>query len=70
MKDTGAAADNGKLKSLFTEEREGMIVVVGRAKHGLRKLFGKEYLPVLVSKSRIAYLIMLWVIKSTMIIVT
>ena len=60
MKDTRLASEEGKLKSLFIEERDGLIVVVGRAQKGLQKLFGKDSLPVLMRKSRIAFLIMLW----------
>ena len=60
MKDTKVAAENGKLRHLFCEERDGMVVVVGRAKKGMQKFFGKEFLPVIVGSSRVAYLIMLW----------
>ena len=63
MKDTRNAAEHGKLKSLFCEERDGMVVVVGRANHGLQKLFGKDFLPVLIGSSRVAFLIMLWAHK-------
>ena len=45
---------------MLVEERDGVIIVVGRAKKGLQKLFGKDCLPVLMSKSRVAELIMLW----------
>ena len=40
-----------------------MVVVVGRAKHGLQKFFGKNHLPVIMSFSRVAILVMLWVNK-------
>ena len=60
MKETREAQQNGKLKHLYLEERKGIIVVVGRAKAGLQKLFGKDCLPVLMSRSRVAVLIMLW----------
>ena len=60
MKDTRIAAESGKLGHLFCEERDGMVVVVGRAKQGMQKFFGKEFLPVIVGSSRVAFLIMLW----------
>ena len=63
MKDTRHALKGGKLRYLLCEEREGMIVVIGRAKHGLQKFFGKNYLPVIMSHSRVAFLIMLWAHK-------
>ena len=63
MKDTLTALEQGKLDHLFCEERDGMIVVVGRAQHGLQKLSGKDFLPVVINSSRIAFLIMLWAHK-------
>ena len=60
MKDTKVAEKSGRLSNLFCEEKDGMVVVVGRAKHGMQKFFGKEFLPVIVSSSRVAFLIMLW----------
>ena len=60
MEDTSTARDRGKLKSLFVDEKDGLIVVIGRAKTGMSKVFGKEFLPILMKTSRIAYLIMLW----------
>ena len=63
MSDTHSALVKGKLDSLCVEERDGLVVVVGRAPDGLHKLLGKEYLPVLMRSNRIAYLIMLWAHK-------
>ena len=60
MKDTRIAAESGKLGHLFCKERDGMVVVVGRANQGMQKFFGKEFLPVIVGSSRVAFLIMLW----------
>ena len=60
MVETKEAQENGRLKNLLVEERDGVIVVVGRSKKGIQKLLGKDCLPVLMSKSRVAELIMLW----------
>ena len=60
VSDTKIAANEGKLKSLLVEEREGLVVVTGRVSKGMCKVLGKEYLPVLTSKCRVAFLIMLW----------
>ena len=60
MIDTQNAVKEGKLKSLLVEEIEGLIVVKGRATKGMSKILGKEYLPVIMKQSRVAYLIMLW----------
>ena len=63
MEMTRDANSNGRLSSLCAEERDGLIVVCGRAKAGLQKFFGKDYLPVLMGRSRVAYLVMLWAHK-------
>ena len=60
MSDTQDAAKDGKLKSLLVEERNGLIVVIGRANKGINQLLGKDYLPVLTRQSRVAFLLMLW----------
>ena len=60
MSETRAAVKEDKLKSLLVEERDGLIVVVGRAKTGMSKFLGKEYLPVLMRKTRVTFLVMLW----------
>jgi len=60
MKETNAAREAGRLKNLCVEEKDRLIVVTGRAKSGLQKFFGKEYLPVLIGSSRVAFLVMLW----------
>ena len=60
MKETKKAQSDGHLKKLYLEERDGLIVVVGRASAGLSRICGKGYLPVIMAKSRIAVLIMLW----------
>ena len=60
MPETREAQKKGSLDSLCVEERDGLLVVTGRAKTGMQKFFGKEFLPILVAKSRLAFLIMLW----------
>ena len=60
MKETKKAHSDGHLKKLYLEERDGLIVVVGRASAGLSRICGKGYLPVMMANSRIAVLIMLW----------
>ena len=60
MEDTITAEEQGKLKHLFTVEKDGLIVVMGRAKAGLKHFFGKEFLPVIMSANRVAFLLMLW----------
>lgn len=59
MPDTIAALDSGKLKELDIQEVDGLKVVCGRAFVGLQKIFGKSNLPVIMSSTRVAYLIML-----------
>ena len=59
MKETRQAQSDGRLKKLCTEERDGLIVVVGRASAGLFRFCGKEYLPVVMAKSRVGVLLML-----------
>ena len=63
MVDTQNAIREGKLKSLPVEEKDGLIVVKGRASKGMSKILGKEYLPVITKQSRVAFLIMLWAHK-------
>ena len=63
MKETVTARELGRLKNLNVEEKDGLIVVSGRAKSGLQKFFGKNYLPVLIGSSRVAFLVMLWAHK-------
>ena len=59
MKDTDEACQQGKLRELDIQERNGMKVVVGRAKEGLREFYGQNYLPVIMGHTRIAELVML-----------
>lgn len=63
MSPTRQAVKEKKLTSLLVEEKDGLVVVVGRAKSGIHKILGKEYLPVIMRKTRVAYLIMLWAHK-------
>ena len=63
MKEKREALEAGRLKKLCVEERDQLIVVVGRAKSGIQKFFGKDYLPVLIGSSRVAFLVMLWAHK-------
>ena len=44
-------------------EKDQLIVVIGRAKSGLQKIFGKDYLSFLICYSRVAFLVMLWAHK-------
>ena len=60
MSDTQDAVKDGKLMSLLVEERDGLIVVIGRASKGINELLGKNYVPVLMRQSRVAFLLMLW----------
>ena len=59
MKETEEAIEKGRLRELDVRDQDGIKVVVGRAKAGLQKFFGKESLPVLMGRSRVAELIML-----------
>ena len=58
MKDTVDAEKKGRLKELDLQQVDGMRVVIGRAKTGLRTLFGQNYLPVILGSTRVAELIM------------
>ena len=63
MPATNKAAVEGRLKHLSPMQHArypDMLVVVGRAVKGLQQNFQKEYLPILMSKTRVAWLIMLW----------
>ena len=53
------AMKEGKLRELDIREVEGLKVVCGRAATGLQKFFGKNYLPVIMGNTRVAYLVML-----------
>ena len=60
MNETKKAHSDGYLKKLYLKERDGLIVVVRRASAELSRICGKGYLPVIMAKSRVALLIMLW----------
>ena len=63
MPATNKAAVEGRLKHLSPMQHvkyPDMLVVVGRAVKGLQLNYQKEYLPILMSKTRVAWLIMLW----------
>ena len=68
MKETVEAQQAGRLKSLCIEEKDRLLVVTGRAKNGLQKFFGKNYLPVVMGSSRVVFLIMLWAHKQSMML--
>ena len=51
MKESREALEAGRLKNLGVEERDQLIVVVGRAKSGIQKFFRRDYLPVLIASS-------------------
>ena len=48
-----------KLSKLTLWEKDGMLVVSGRAMEGLKHYFGVDHLPVLMAKTRVAHLIIL-----------
>ena len=63
MPETNRAAIAGKLKHLSPLQHSmypDMLVVVGRAVTGFKQFFQKSYLPILMSGTRTAFLIMLW----------
>ena len=60
MPATREAHAKGKLSKLSLWEHDGVLVVTGRAQAGLRYYLGADYLPVLMSSTRVAELIMLW----------
>ena len=63
MPATNKALLQGRLKHLSPMKHtkyEDMVVVVGRASKGFQQLFQKEYLPVIMSSTRTAWLIMMW----------
>lgn len=60
MPATRKAYEEKKLTKLSLWEHENMLVITGRAQEGLRYYFGTEYLPVLMSTTRTAELIMMW----------
>ena len=39
---------------------QDMLVVVGRASKGFKKLFQRDYLPIIMATTRTAWLVMLW----------
>ena len=41
-------------------EKDGLIIEEGRATKEMSKFLGREYLPVIMGQTRVAYLIMLW----------
>ena len=59
MSATRKAYREKKLTKLTLWEKDGMMVVSGRASQGLKYYFGAEYLPVLMAGTRTAELIML-----------
>ena len=58
MKDTIEAEEKGRLRELDLQNVNGMRVVIGRAKTGLRQFFGQNFLPVIMGSTRVAELIM------------
>ena len=59
MSQTVDAIKDGKLKELDIQDKNGLKVVVGRAKAGLCHFFGKGSLPVIMGDTRVAHLIMM-----------
>ena len=53
MPATWKAFDDKKLDKLTVWKKEGMLMVTGRALKGLQHYFGVDYLPVLMSSSRV-----------------
>ena len=63
MPATNEALVKGKLKHLTPMKHakyQDMLVVVGRASKGFKKLFQRDYLPIIMAATRTAWLIMLW----------
>ena len=60
MVETRKAHAKGKLTKLTLWEKDGMLVVSGRASEGLKHFFGAEYLPVIMGHTRVGFLIMMW----------
>ena len=56
---TVQALKAGKLSELDIQDRNGLQVVVGRARAGLCHFFGKDHLPVIMGETRVAHLIMM-----------
>ena len=54
MSETRKAWSDGRLNNLCVAEKDELVVVVGRANACLQKLYGKDYLPIIMAKSRIA----------------
>ena len=59
MEATVKAIDDGRLRELDIRDHDGLKVVCGRATVGMKKFFHKDYLPVLMGHTRIAYMVML-----------
>ena len=59
MGSTREALKKGRLRELTLIERQGMLVVQGRAQAGMRQLLGADFLPVVMASERIAVLVML-----------
>ena len=59
MPATRQAFKNKKLERLTLWEKDGMLVVSGRAMEGMKHYFGVDHLPVIMSSCRVAELIML-----------
>ena len=60
MTNTREAWKKKKLTKLTLWEHEGLLVITGRAEAGLKKYFGVHYLPVIMARTRVGQLIMLW----------
>ena len=63
MPATNKAGSEGKLKHLTPKKHdvfEDVIVVTGRALEGMKHYLHKDYLPVIMSSTRTAQLVMLW----------
>ena len=63
MPATNLAASQGKLKHLNPQQHfkyPDMLVVVGRAVAGFQNLFQKDFLPIIMAKTRTAWLVMVW----------
>ena len=59
MLDTAQSLTEGKLASLLPVRRDGVIVTTGRlGERNLSRLLGVSHLPILMAKSRIAFLYM------------
>ena len=59
MPETDGALEAGRLKELNIRDENGIKVIQGQATTGMRSFYGQDTLPVIMSSTRVAYLVML-----------